>query len=309
MKDAESLPVPGTTQTFAASRAVFRRLVRSPALWLFIVVYLVALILYIPVGGNGYGLLVLLSFMLYYVLAAILVFRLTAGAPSAAWEEAAMAPRARLWVQLGVITLFLVLYAALTVAIFSPESLPGLGPFLVQNNELTILLAFAGVPVVCLLPLVILRLLGVGFREMGLGRGYHAWRVAAIGCSVPACLLVVFLALGHFTPLALGKEVIQVALFTAIPEEVLFRGVLMTRLARLLGAQWGIALAVGIFALIHLATDLHQYGSLPLALVLMVLTQAAAGLLLITVFVRTRSLLSGVVLHTILDTFSNLISF
>ncbi len=39
------------------------------------------------------------------------------------------------------------------------------------------------------------------------------------------------------------------------------------------------------------------------------LTQATARLLLITVFVRTRSLLSGVVLHTILDTFSNLIRF
>jgi hypothetical protein len=47
--------------------------------------------------------------------------------------------------------------------------------------------------------------------------------------------------------------------------------------------------------------------SIPLALVVMILTQAVVGLLLVTVFVRTRSLLSGVVLHTILDTFSNLI--
>ena len=202
---------------------------------------------------------------------------------------------------------FLALYVALTVVIFSPGSVPGLGPFLLQHSELTMPLAVVSIPVVCLLPLVILRLLGVGFREMGLGRGYHAFRVAAVGCSVPVCLLVLFLVLGHFTPLALGKEVIQVALVAAIPEEVLFRGVLLTRLVRLLGAQWGIALALGIFAFIHLETDLHRFGSLPLAL--MVLTQATLGLLLITVFVRTRSLLSGIILHTNLDTFGNLIRF
>lgn len=96
MKDAESVPVPATTQTLAASRAVFRRLVRSPALWLFIVVYVVALILYIPAGGNGYGLLTLLIYMLYYVLIALLVFPLTVGAPPAAWEEETDATRARL---------------------------------------------------------------------------------------------------------------------------------------------------------------------------------------------------------------------
>jgi membrane protease YdiL (CAAX protease family) len=204
---------------------------------------------------------------------------------------------------------FLALYVTLTVVIFSPGSVPGLGPFLLQHSELTMPLAVVSIPVVCLLPLVILRLLGVGFREMGLGRGYHAFRVAAVGCSVPFCLLVLFLVLGYFTPLALGKEVIQVALVAAIPEEVLFRGVLLTRLVRLLGAQWGIALALGIFAFIHLETDLHQFGSLPLTLALMVLMQATLGLLLITVFVRTRSLLSGIILHTILDTFGNLIRF
>jgi len=245
----------------------------------------------------------------YSLFIAVLVLPLTVGAPSAGWEEAGVAPRARLWVQLGVIAFFLVLDAALTVAIFSLGSLPGFGPFLVQNNALTILLAFVGVPVVCLLPLVILRLLGVGFREMGLGWSYHAWRVAAIGCSVPAGLLVVFLALGHFTPLALGREMIQVALFTAIPEEVLFRGVLTTRLVHLLGTQWGIALAVGLFALVHLEVDLYHDGSLLLALTDMVLSQAAIGIVLVVVFVRTCSLLPGIILHTIMDTYGSLIRF
>jgi len=309
MKDAESVPVPATEQTLAASRAVFPRLVRSPALWLFIAVYVVALVIYIPAGGTVLDLLSLLIPAFYCLFIAVLVLPLTAGAPSAAWEEAAVASRARVWVQLGVIAFFLVLDAALTVAIFSPGSLPGLGPFLVHHHELTILLAFAGIPVVCLLPLVILRLLGVGFREMGLGRGYHAWRVAAIGCSVPAGLLVVFLALGHFTPLVLGREVIQVALFTALPEEVLFRGVLMTRLVRLLGTQWGIALALGLFALVHLEVDLYNDGSLLLALTDMVLSQAAIGIVLVVVFVRTRSLLPGIILHTIVDTYGSLIRF
>jgi membrane protease YdiL (CAAX protease family) len=291
MKNAKSVSVPETkrSQDSAAFRAVLPRLVRSPALWLFLAVYLLALALYLPVGGNESGLLVLLIYTLYYVLIALLVFPLTAGAPPAAWEEAADTPRVKMWVQLVVIAFFLALYLVLTVVIFSPGSIPGFGSFLLPHSQLTVSIAVACIPVVCLLPLVILRLLGVGFREMGLGRGFHAFRVAAVGCSVPVCALVVLFVLGHFTLPVLGKTVIQVFLVAALPEEVLFRGVLLTRLVRLLGPQWGIALAVDIFATMHLETDLHQYGSLPLALVRMVLT---------------RSLLSGVVLHTVLDTFS-----
>lgn len=284
MKNAQSVSVPETkrSQDSAALRAVLPRLVRSPALWLFIAVYLLALALYLPVGGNESGLLVLLIYTLYYVLIALLVFPLTAGAPPAAWEEAADTPRVKMWVQLVVIAIFLALYLVLTVAIFSPESIPGFGSFLLPRNKLTVSIAVACIPVVCLLPLIILRLLGVGFREMGLGRGFHAFRVAAVGCSVPVCALVVLFVLGRFTLPGLGKTVIQVFLVAALPEEVLFRGVLLTRLVRLLGPQWGIALA----------------------LVSMVLTQAVLGLLLTIIFVRTRSLLSGVVLHSVLDTFS-----
>ncbi len=71
----------------------------------------------------------------------------------------------------------------------------------------------------------------------------------------------------------------------------------------------GVALALGIFALIHLEVDLSQDGSLLLVLADMVMGQAVIGLLLITVFMRMRSLLSGVVLHTVLDSFGNLFRF
>ena len=311
MKNAKSVSVPETkrSQDSAAFRAVLPRLVRSPALWLFLAVYLLALVIYIPAGGNGSGLLVILIYTLYYVLIALLVFPLTAGAPPAAWEEAADAPRVKMWVQLVVIAFFLALYLVLTVVIFSPGSIPGFGSFLLPHSQLTVSIAVACIPVVCLLPLVILRLLGVGFREMGIGWGYHAWRVAATGCSAPVVLLVVFFAFGHVTLHALLLTLGKALLIAALPEEVLFRGVLLTRLVHLLGQQWGIALSLGIFALIHLETDLSQNGSLLLALADMVLTQAVVGLLLITVFVRTRSLLSGVVLHTILDTYGSLIQF
>jgi membrane protease YdiL (CAAX protease family) len=41
----------------------------------------------------------------------------------------------------------------------------------------------------------------------------------------------------------------------------------------------------------------------------MLLSQAAIGIVLVVVFVRTRSLLPGIVLHTIMDTYGSLIRF
>jgi membrane protease YdiL (CAAX protease family) len=309
MKDAESVPGTGTTQTLAASRAVFRRLVRSPALWLFIVVYVVALVLFISAGGTMLDLLSLLIPAFYCLFIAILVLPLTAGAPPAAWEEAGDASRPRPWVQLAITALFVALYIAFTVVIFTPGSVPGLGPFLLQHSASVASLVAVSLPVVGLLSLVILRLLGVGFREMGVGPGYHTFRVAAIGCSVPVGVLIVFLALGHFTLPALGYQLGRALFIAALPEEALFRGVLVTRLVRFLGQQWGIALAVGLFALVHLETDLYNDGSLLLALTDMVLSQAAIGIVLVVVFVRTRSLLPGIILHTIMDTYGSLIRF
>lgn len=130
--------------------------------------------------------------------------------------------------------------------IFAPGSVPGLGPFLLQHSALVVpLAAVVGAPVTCLLPLGLIRLLGVSWRELGIGRGYHAFRVAAVGCSAPVGLLAVFFALRHFTLPALGTALGKAFLIAALPEEALFRGVLVTRLVRLLGVQWGIALALG----------------------------------------------------------------
>jgi uncharacterized membrane protein YozB (DUF420 family) len=192
-KDTESSPAPEAEHIRIVHQTVLPRLMRNPVLWLFIAVYVVALVLFIPAGGTVLDLLSLLIPAFYSLFIAVLVVPLTAGAPSTAWEEAAEAPRARLLIQLVVMAFFLALYVTLTVVIFSPGSVPGLGPFLLQHSELTMPLAVVSIPVVCLLPLVILRLLGVGFREMGLGRGYHAFRVAAVGCSVLAAYTLVAL--------------------------------------------------------------------------------------------------------------------
>ena len=312
MKHTGATPVAGTSRphVLAVYCVVITRFVRSPALWLFLAAYLLALVIYVPAGGTVPDLLYLFVSGLYALLITVLVFPFTAGAPPAAWEEPENTSRARLWIQLVLMALFLALYVALTVVIFTPGSVPSLGPFLLQHSILLVpLAAVVGVPVVCLLPLGLMRLLGVSWRELGIGRGYHAFRVAALGCSIPIGLLVVFFALGHFTLSALGIALGKAFLIAALPEEALFRGVLVTRLVRLLGVQWGVALALGIFALIHLEIDLSQDGSLLLALADMVMGQAVIGLLLITVFMRTRSLLSSVVLHTVLDSFGNLFRF
>jgi membrane protease YdiL (CAAX protease family) len=295
----------------APYHAILPRLGRSPAFWLFAGVYVLALVMYIPLGGTVRALLDhFLVFLYCDVLVLFLVIPLTSEAPPAAWEEPAPYSRARLWAQLGVVLLFLALFVALTVLLFDPTSVPGLGPFVLtwfrQHSALAQPIVIALVLVICLLPLGILRLLGASFRELGFGRGYHTWRVAAVGSAVPAGILVILLVLGHITLLALGLETLKAALNAGFPEEVLFRGILLTRLVRLPGTQWGIALAVSLFAIVHLEVNLSSDGSVLLAIADMVLTQASLGILFVIVFLRTRNILAGVVVHTIVDTFSSL---
>ena len=124
------------------------------------------------------------------------------------------------------------------------------------------------------LPLVLTLALGARPRELGLGRGYRAWRVTAVWCALPAVVILVQLATGR-SVVALLRRLLTVAMTSGPWEEFLYRGALLTRVAGLWGAGWGIVLSSLMFGLLHVATNVNDLG-----LGTDLLTGAAAGVVM-----------------------------
>jgi membrane protease YdiL (CAAX protease family) len=279
-------------------RTTFIDALVSPACWLFIAIYLLALLLYLPAGGNIAGLRLYFSFHVFYLLVIIIILPLTTHAPMAPWQAQVAYSRRKLWWQV----IFALLIVVLSIAydfwlfdIFAPQRslweqhyrlLATLIPWL------TPLLLF------CLLPLIIMRMLGVPWSELGFGRGYRSWLISGI-CSL-IVLCITFL-IGPPTLAGFLANLIQRFLQAGFPEEVFFRGILLTRLIRLFGTKWGIVLSTLIFGIMHMALNLSNGGSILLALCEAILSQATTGIIFAIIFVRTRNILAGVVFHTLLD--------
>ena len=88
------------------------------------------------------------------------------------------------------------------------------------------------------IPLILLLLLGARFRELGFAPGHAAWRVSALWAALPLAVWLVLLATGQLAPAVLLRRLLGNALQNGFFEEFLFRGALMTRLARRFSAAW-----------------------------------------------------------------------
>lgn len=279
-------------------RTVFVDALASPACWLFIAIYLLALLLYLPAGGNIAGLLLYLALHAFYLLVILLILPLTANAPTPAWKVEAAYSRRKLWWQ----SIFALLSGALFIiyAFWLFDSLIPHVSFWKQQYPLLTNLIIWGAPLVilCLLPLGIMRLLSVPWNELGFGRGYHSWLISGICCLL---LFGMTFFIGPPTLTIFFVNLVQRFLQAGFPEEVFFRGILLTRFIRLVGTKWGIVLSSLIFGIMHMALNLSNGGSVLLALCNAILSQATIGIILAIIFVRTRNLLAGIVFHTLLD--------
>ena len=104
------------------------------------------------------------------------------------------------------------------------------------------------------LPGLALFLLGARPRELGFARGHCVWRVAALWSAIPLVIIAVDVATGRSVDALVGRTV-QTTLHSGPFEEFLFWGALFTRLARLLGDGWGLALSSLAFGLLHVGAN------------------------------------------------------
>jgi len=283
------------SRTLSGGPAPLRSGVRHPAFWLFAALYFSGASVYLLAGGPA-ALVKPVEFLIGYALILLVAIACTCNAPTPAWAEAAPYGRRQLWLQLGVALCFWLLgisYAFLLSALV--QALPARYlDFLIAGNVVVLLLLNA------VLPLLILRRFGVHWSELGFGRGYRVWLVIGISCLLPLVVLVIQALIGRALA-DIGGKLLQTLLQAAFVEEVFYRGILLTRLIRLLGTSWGVVLSALLFGMAHAALNLSQGTNLAIGLAQMIVAQATFGLVLAILFVRTRNIWAGVVFHALVD--------
>lgn len=149
-----------------------------------------------------------------------------------------------------------------------------------------------------IVPAALLLALGARPGDLGLRRGEGTGRVAALWGIPILALLVLRLASGRLGIGGLVQLALSHLLQAGLPEEFFYRGALQSRLARLSGAGWGLALQALVFAAVHAPRAAERMNAGPLA------GAAAAfamfvpmGLALGVVFARTRSLAAPCLVH------------
>jgi len=180
------------------------------------------------------------------------------------------------------------------------------------------------VPVAAVALVAWLRINGLGWAELGLGRDH--WKSGAAYALAAVALVVAAIAVGALLPVtrpmfmnhhyatlsgALVASMIIIPLQTVIPEELAFRGVLHGALNRAWGFR-GVALAGSLlFGLWHIATSLgltssnvgftRMFGGgfvgMLAGVLLAVVATAAAGFVFSWLRRRSGSLLAPIALH------------
>ncbi len=274
---------------FTDYRAVLSSVVRSPAAWLFLGLSLVAT-LYIALTGHAVDLLVCLEPLFFLLLIFLVIVPLTAGAPFAApWEEFRFSSRSRLWWQVIIVVVFvLLLVFAVPLA-----DLVHFSPLVSILNLLKLVVPLAGA-----------FLLGARWRELGFGRGYRSWWSALVLSAPLIVALIILLAIRMITPRTVLLAFLNSFVLAGLGEEFTFRGVLMTRLTRLFRRDWGLVVSSLFFGIAHTLANIgyFNHASLLPAFALSIPFQALYGLVLAIVLQRTRNLVAGIALHTWTDT-------
>jgi membrane protease YdiL (CAAX protease family) len=275
----------------------------SPAAWLFGAAWLgSALILVVSGYDFPFDSLLIGSACL---LLSLLTVAITQSAQDA---SAAPAERSRLWLQIALILLFVVLTAwdglafhnvvapDAAIPLWSPfvDALKRLGGHWFGNGN------YVANPVTYLaIPLVVLLLAGARLPGLGFARGLRVGRVLLLWCAIPLAYFAYALLSGQLALERLIAPFVSNFMQNGFFEEFLFRGALQTRLRRLWSPGWALVIQALVFGAWHLGlgyANTGHAGLLP-ALASSIVNQAVVGLALGVIFERTRNLIASSAVH------------
>lgn len=289
---------------FTNTTHTIRQVTRSPRAWLFGAVWLVSLLVLLVSDASIDPLSVAVFLVLSLLTAAI-----TSPQPAA---PAAPTERPRLWLQLGLTLLFVLLTAwnglvfhrvlppGAAIPLWSPLTrwLERLGGQWFGNDN------YVANPVTyVVIPLLVLVLAGASLRGLGFGRGRYIRRVLLLWSILPVLVFAYALLTGQLTLTRLLGRFLSNALNNGFFEEFLFRGALQTRLRSLTTPGWALVLQALVFGAWHLGlgySNTGHAGLLP-ALASILFHLAVVGLAYGLIFERTGNLLVSSIVHVLFD--------
>jgi membrane protease YdiL (CAAX protease family) len=286
---------------------MLHHLLHSVAFWVFCAVWVLSALTLLVTGYLDPLIFLQTALVLLFCLVTV---ALTARAPTREQTEAPGASRKWVWAQLAVLLVF-ILFTAYRGMMFHHTAggwlaqLPGVSWLAnVLNSLPKPFTTMATNPILYfVLPVIALRLLRAGWRELGFRRGYRTWAVIACWGILPVAVILLTLVGGQMTLAMLALSLVSNSLNNGFFEEFLFRGALLTRLSRLWGSDWGIVLSSLLFGIWHIGVVMSQFPGNPLAaLAFTIVVQATIGLGFAIVFVRTRNLLAPSVIHVLVNT-------
>ncbi len=279
----------------------------SRAAWLFAAAWLVSALVLVA-SGQGFPLFGLLLGAAYLLLSLVTV----ALTQSRQVAPASSADRPRLWLQTGLILLFVVLTGWNGLVfhdVVSPDAgLPLWSPLVdalhraggqwFGNDN------YLSTPATYLvIPLVVLVVAGARVRGLGFGPGHRIGRNLLLWAAIPVGSFAVALATGQVTVARLAGRLVSNFMQNGFFEEFLFRGALQTRLRPLWGPGWALVVQALVFGAWHLGLGYANTGNagfLP-ALASTIVNQAVIGLAFGVIFERTRNLLVPSVAHVLVN--------
>ncbi|MBL8153816.1 MAG: CPBP family intramembrane metalloprotease [Anaerolineae bacterium] len=279
-----------------------RTAARTPAVWVFGVLWLASVVVLIAGGHIGLG---DLAFPVGYLALTGITVLVTPGAT----DPQPTSPRRWLMPQLVVVAVFIVI-TLIDGLVFHQVVTSGVPIW----NEFRIALERAGGQLLgndnyilnpvayFVVPLLILLALKARPRELGLRLGHYSRRVTLLWCVIPVAILAALVASGQMTLTRLVNRLISNALQNGFFEEFLFRGALQSRLRGWFSPAWALVIQALVFGLWHFGLGMSSTGGDPLAAAAStILYQGTMGLAFGVMFARTGSLIAGSISHVVLN--------
>lgn len=154
-----------------------------------------------------------------------------------------------------------------------------------------------------ILPLLLLIVFGVHLKELGFCKGNHSKYVILLWCFLPIVYFAGCILRRQMLLYTLGKRLVSNFLQKGIGQEFLFRGALQTRLGLQFSVSWSIVIQGIIFGLWHFGANYQSFGynGVLSVLALSIISQGTLGLAYGIIFHRTKNLLAGTVIHTVVN--------
>ena len=294
-----------------------RPALRSPAAWTFALLWVTSAAYLACTGHTGISLFALGKITVLFLFT-LLTVGLTASASGRPGNAQQATRSTLLWLQVALVGIVIALTAQRGMVfhgVIPPEfnHIPLWSPFVQSLEEVGKRLGQAGYlsnpnclvnPLLMfVVPLPLLLLLGARWRSLGFERGWRTWRIVVLWSIGYVGYWLLNLITGAWSVGRLGHTLLSKTMQNGFFEEFLFRGVLQTRLSRLISPSWALVVSSLGFGLWHIGVNAKYFGGDLLAgAALSILSQGSMGLAFGVIFLRTRNLLACSVIHVVVNT-------